>query len=387
MSELLIEHRGGLRALALMEQGSLVEYLEEEPAAGPQPEAIYLGKAVRVMKALNAVFVQLAPGVEGFLPFAEIPGGGQPRPGDRLLVQVKKPPQGGKAAYLTADILFPGSLLLLLPLGKAQHVSQRVAEEQERQRLLALAAELAPEGMALVMREESLRASGEELAEELQLLLGRWREVEARAALAAPPALLAPAPDLLQQLLREQRGRLQRILTDRPELLPPLELPVISQEAPFALHQVEEQLHKAMRRRQHLRSGATLVIDPCEAMTVIDVNSAQQSARKDHVNAVMAINREAAVEIARLLRLRAIGGIVLIDFIDPHSEEEREALAGYMRELLRADPVKTVVHGFTHLNFLEMTRRRQRRALPGERLRACPQCRGSGLVEEDALEA
>ena len=387
MSELLIEHRGGLRALALMEQGSLVEYLEEEPAAGPQPEAIYLGKAVRVMKALNAVFVQLAPGVEGFLPFAEIPGGGQPRPGDRLLVQVKKPPQGGKAAYLTADILLAGSLLLLLPFGKAPHVSQRVTDPEDKQRLLALAEALAPSGMALVMREESLRATLEEISAELQQLLARWQEVEARLATAQAPALIAPAPDLLDQLIREQGAKLQRVICDAPDRLPGLPLPVTKQDSPFALFGVEQKLSKALRRKQHLKSGASLVIDPCEAMTVIDVNSAQQSSRREHQSAVMAVNREAAEAIARLLRLRGIGGIVLIDFIDLPSDAEREALAAYMQELLRDDPVKTVVHGFTRLNFLEMTRRRQRRALPAQRLKACPRCRGLGTVEEDSLEA
>lgn len=387
MSELLVEQRGRLRALALLEEGQLLEYHEEAQEEGPRPEAIYLGRAARVMKSLNALFVQLGPGLEGFLPYAEIPGGTRPRPGERLLVQVKKPPQGGKAAYLTADILLAGSLMLLLPLSGAHHVSQRVEDAQDRQRLLALAQQLAPPGMALVMREESLRASREELAAELQQLLDRWQAAERHARQAEVPALVAPAPDLLSQLLREQRGQVTRILTDRPELLPPLHIPVLQQEAPFALHQVEEKLQRAMRRRQHLKSGATLVIDPCEAMTVIDVNSAQQSTRKAHQSAVMATNREAAAAIARLLRLRGIGGIVLIDFIDLHSDEEREALLAHMKELLRQDPVKTVVHGFTRLGLMEMTRRRQQRTLISQRLRLCPHCRGTGHTEEEGFEA
>lgn len=377
MSVLLVAHKEGQRHLALMSEGRLVEYAREAAGEGPQAEAVYLGRVSRVMKALDAVFVRLSGDTEGFLP---LPEGQKLRPGDPLLVQVKKPPTGEKAAFLTADIALPGQYVLLMPLGAQHHVSKRVEGEEERQALLALAARLSPPRMALVMRESSLGAGEEEIGEEIAGLLSLWRQIEEGARAASAPALLHAAPDRLSQMLRDAKPAPRKVISDRPLALSDPAVPVELADAPFALHDVEGQLHQALRRRQLLRSGASLVIDPCEAMTVIDVNSAQSTRGREKEQAVLRINLEAADAIARLIRLRGISGIILIDFIDMAQQDSRDALLRHLEAALKEDPVKTVVYGFTRLNMVEMTRRRATSALEGEALGRCPHCQGRGYL-------
>lgn len=386
MSQVLVQQGKSGREIALVEDGRLVEYRVDAGGQGPQPEAVYLGKALRVMKALNAVFVRIEEGTEGFLPFDEIPGQRQPRPGDRLIVQVKKPPTGGKAAYLSGDIGLVDSLLMLLPLSQGARVSRRVTDEAERARLTALARQLAPEGMGLVMREASLQAAPELLRERLDALLAQWQAIREQAETATAPSLLSAAPDSLQALLREIKQQPERLVSNAAEAMAGYGLPTEHADQPFALWDVKGQLLKALRRRQLLKSGASLVIDPCEAMTVIDVNSAQSLQGKDRDRLILRTNLEAAQAIARLLRLRRIGGIVLIDFIDMPSEADQQALLAALERALADDPVKTVVHGFTRLGMVEMTRRRSSEPLAAQTLRRCSHCGGRGYLEEESID-
>lgn len=382
MNQLLVYYDGAGREIALMEEGQLVEYHRDGRQGGLSSEDIYLGQVGRVMKNLAAAFVRLSRDSEGFLPFAEIPSGQVPRPGDAILVQVKKPPQGGKAAYLTASIALPGSLMILTPLSPARHVSKRVRDEAERQRLLALAGELAPEGTGLIMREDSQGRALSELLPEYERLRDTWAQVQLAAAQRSAPCPVLEAPDELTRLLREARVQPDRVLSNRPEALEGLPVPADFSEDPMRLFEVRGRLEKALRRKVHLKSGATLVIDPCEALTVIDVNTAQNVAGRDRARALRDTNVEAAQAIARLLRLRRIGGIVLIDFIDMDGAEDRALVLRALGEALERDPVKTAVHGFTSLGMVELTRKKSDTALAAQTLRTCPRCRGLGLVED-----
>lgn len=382
MNQLLVYYDGAGREIALMEEGQLVEYHRDGRQGGLSNEDIYLGQVGRVMKNLAAAFVRLSRDSEGFLPFAEIPSGQVPRPGDAILVQVKKPPQGGKAAYLTASIALPGSLLILTPLSPARHVSKRVRDEAERRRLLALAGELAPEGTGLIMREDSQGRALSELLPEYERLRDTWVQVQLAAAQRSAPCPVLEAPDELTRLLREARVQPDRVLSNRPEALEGLPVPADFSEDPMRLFEVRGRLEKALRRKVHLKSGATLVIDPCEALTVIDVNTAQNVAGRDRARALRDTNVEAAQAIARLLRLRRIGGIVLIDFIDMDGAEDRALVLRALGEALERDPVKTAVHGFTSLGLVELTRKKSDTALAAQTLRTCPRCRGLGLVED-----
>lgn len=352
MKQVLLRTKGAQPALALLEERRLVEYwaLNEDLAFGAG--AVYVGRAGRVMKGLNALFVSLAPGVEGFLPFDELVGP-RPAPGDSLLVQIKKPPQGGKAAYLSQDLALPGRLAMLLPFSKHAHASKRVAD---RKGLKQLAQRLCPADMGLVLRVHAQQASLPQIQAEIDSLLTAWRKLEHLAAQASAPALLQAAPGPLERLLRDEEPLPQLVLADDEKALASLPLPGRVAEDPFGLFGIEQQLKVALGRRVYLPSGGCLVLDPCEAALVIDVNTAQDSGKAG--NLALRTNVEAAREIARLLRLRRTGGIILIDFIDMADQAQRDQVQKALEEALQADRITSEVLGFTRLGLVEMTRKR-----------------------------
>ncbi|MDD3571816.1 MAG: ribonuclease E/G [Eubacteriales bacterium] len=375
MKELLIRSQGGKPAAALTDGGKLVAYFPLSPQPFISPEALFLGKAGRVLKNLEAMFVSLPGGTAGFLPFGEMPGGQRPGGGDSLIVQVKKPPQGKKAAFLTMGIALPGRLAVLLPESKVAHASTRL-EGVEKSALTRTAARLKPEGMGLVLRAAALNAEEKDILADIKVLQNTWQDIRQKAQTGPAPALLLPAPDPLARLLREEREAPSRILSDDLRAAQSLGIHVESSPDPFALYNIPHQLRQALKRRVYLPSGGTLVIDPCEAGTVIDVNTGRNSVRGQDI--ILKTNLEAAREAARIIRLRGVGGIVLIDFIDMKTEGHRERVLAAFEEAVKDDPVKTVAHGFTQLGILEATRKKAMPALQAQTLTPCSVCGGSG---------
>jgi len=375
VKELLIRSQGGKPAAALTDGGKLVAYFPLSPQPFISPEALFLGKAGRVLKNLEAMFVSLPGGTAGFLPFGEMPGGQRPGGGDSLIVQVKKPPQGKKAAFLTMDIALPGRLAVLLPESKVAHASTRL-EGVEKSALTRTAARLKPEGMGLVLRAAALNAEEKDILADIKVLQNTWQDIRQKAQTGPAPALLLPAPDPLARLLREEREAPSRILSDDLRAAQSLGIHVESSPDPFALYNIPHQLRQALKRRVYLPSGGTLVIDPCEAGTVIDVNTGRNSVRGQDI--ILKTNLEAAREAARIIRLRGVGGIVLIDFIDMKTEGHRERVLAAFEEAVKDDPVKTVAHGFTQLGILEATRKKAMPALQAQTLTSCSVCGGSG---------
>ena len=376
MTQLIIQYHSGQPRAALLSDRRLVEYFELNEDPAQNPEAVLLGRAGRVMKNLKAMFVQLPGQQEGFLPFDEMPPGVKVNPGDALIVQIRKPARGEKAAFLTMDIGLAGRLVMLLPKSAASHVSKRAGD---RGSLAPLAEKLRPQGMGLVLRASAEHAAEADIACEVEKHLSVWREIESKARLIKAPALLFPAPGPIERLMRDAQARPERAVTDDLERSAWFGLPQSFSDRPFALFQVEQQLQDARRRRVYLPSGGTLVLDPCEAATLIDVNTAKDT--KKNGDAWLRANIEAAAEIARLLRLRRVGGIILIDFIDMREESQRETMLQAMREALLHDPVTSEVLGFTRLGLLEMTRRKADVPLPAQRLTPCPRCHGTGLSD------
>ena len=353
---ILIRHEKGQREFALMDGKRLLHFGRDE-GGSIAAEQIYLGRVDRIVKGMEAAFVRLGGDVIGFLPFSECRE--KPRSGNKILVQVKKPPVGEKAAYLTEDIALAGRFVLLTPFTRRFAVSKKIEDEETRSRLSDLAARVAPEGMGLVMRTESAEAEEAAIAEDVEALKGSWEEVLRRRAETTEPGLLKGREDALLRLLRDEHGQIETILTDQPEEITGVSVPVQSCPNPFDLYNVSAKLEKSMNRKVWLDCGGYLVIDPTEAMTVIDVNSGKFTGNKTGTeNTFLKLNLEAAREIARLLRLRNIGGIVIIDFVDMQNEESREAVKNALEEALKDDPVKAVVHGFTSLGLVEMTRKK-----------------------------
>ena len=376
---LLIETHDGRRELALLRDKELLFFARDEEGA-VAAEQIYLGRADRMIKGVEAAFVRLGGDRTGFLPFSECQS--RPRSGDLLLVQVKKPPVGGKDAYLTTDLSLAGRFVILTPLTRRFAVSRRVEDENTRASLLDAARRLmAGRDGGLVMRAESVGQPDEALQAEIAELTARWEDVRRRAQ-SGFPGLLLGREDALSRLLRDERGGIDEILTPDPAALPLLPIPVAPCPRPFDLYSVRDKLRKSFQRRVWLPCGGYLVVDRTEAMTVIDVNSGKYAGAKSGTeNTFLKLNLEAAREIARLLRLRNIGGIIVVDFVDMQSQQSRDGVSRAMADALGDDPVKTVIHGFTALGLMELTRKKQE--ISESPLPLCPHCGGTGICQEE----
>ena len=352
---ILVEGEGKGRQIAVMD-GQKLLWLNEAPAGEIEAEQIYLGVVDRIVKGMEAAFVRLGGEKTGFLPFSECKKA--PRSGEKVLVQVKKPPVGDKAPYLTQDVALAGRYVILTPLSAHCAVSKKITEENTRQRLLAAAQRLCPENMGLVMRTESEDAKMEDMEEDAGRLLLEWKSIAEKSRCPAP-CLIQGREDALLRILRDEHGDVEEILTNAPQALPPLPLPVREAAQPFELYGVRAKAEKAMQRKVWLDCGGYLIIDRTEALTVIDVNSGKFTGAKSGTeDTFLKLNLEAARETARLMRLRNMGGIIIVDFVDMKNEESRQAVAEALADALRGDPVKTVVHGFTALGLMELTRKK-----------------------------
>lgn len=389
MSILLVQKDAqGVRA-AVMADGRLCAYRGSQGNAAIHEDQIFLGVVDRAIKGVSAVFVKLPNGEFGFLPTPS--GQKAPASGDRIIVQVRRPPNNAKKAFLTRDIALPGEHLVLLPLSCAVAVSSRVENAEDKQALRKLGRKIRPADMGVIMRLASLEADEESLHDEVAALTVQWQTIHSAANRISSPTLLWDGEDAIATLLQEEHGRLEYVLTNAPEVLPSaLPCPVRETENPFLLHTVDHKLERSCRRTVLMKSGASLVIDRCEAMTVIDVNSGMASGSRNISVTAEKVNHEAAREIARLLRLLGIGGMIVVDFIDMDTDEAREHLMEDMREHLKNDPVKAVVHGMTTLGLMEITRRRAHTPLAALRDIPCPHCAGTGILEtneEDDADA
>lgn len=352
---ILICHRDGQRRIAVMDGSRLLALRQD--AAGPQAEQIYLAVADRMVKGMEAVFVRIGGEQMGFLPFAECRE--KPRSGEKMLLQVKKPPVGEKAAYMTQDISLAGRYVILTPRSAVCAVSRKITDDAQRTSLLALARKAAPEGMGLVMRTEAADAPEAALCDEAAQLLARWQRILALSAEKSAPCLLEDREDALQRVLRDEHGVIEEILTDQADETSLHGLPMRHCPDAFAIYSVQAQWDKAHQRRVWLPCGGYLVIDKTEALTVIDVNSGKFTGGKAGAESTfLKLNLEAAEEIAHQARLRGMGGIILADFVDMQDESSRLKVQQALEAALRDDPVKCTVHGFTRLGLMEITRKK-----------------------------
>ena len=329
----------GPRFCAVSEDGRLVEYIPagSENAAGK----IVYGKVDRMMPGLGAAFVDIGRKKEGFLPLKENSESFTDPPfrsGDRILVQIRREETGNKGAMLSRDLTIPGSYLLLMPKNRHLGISARLRDPDTRARLLQTARRLSEDRFGLVMRGASAEAGEEKLREELEQLLCRWRSIQAGEGISENPE---------EELLRDYGPR-GIVRTEKVTELPA-----------DLLRQLKEAGHRQIR----LPHGGNIVIDRCEAMTVIDINSASDSGDGNRRESVLRTNLEACRETAVQIRLRNLSGILILDLIDMDLEEDRILVQQALEEALRSDRIKTVVHGYTHLGLMEMTRKRSRDAL------------------------
>ncbi len=389
MREIVLYEENGRRHAALLEEGALCEYrVSPLEASSSLAGAILKGRVERVLPGMDAAFVQAGLSKNGFLPFKEAGDSAkdqaerQLKAGQEVLVQVKKDPVGEKGAYLTRDITFPGTYVIFMPYSRFVGVSKRVQKEEERVALLSLGREIAPKDTGLVMRSAALGAGREEILLELDGLIDAWNEVEKRYPTEKAPKLLWQSPDPLTEMIREYQARGIGRITTNAEGLEAGGVNIQYQKDTDLLVSfgIAAQVEKALHRKVWLKSGGYLIFDLCEAMTVIDVNTGKFTGKKLLEETIFALNAEACQEIARQIRLRNLGGILIIDFIDMGEEQHRQALLEALKSELQKDRVKTVVHGYTSLGLVECTRKKTSPPLHETLTAPCPRCMGGGRI-------
>jgi ribonuclease G len=404
--EILINVTPQETRVAVAAGGAVQELLIEREASRGLVGNIYMGRVARVLPGMQSAFVEIGLERAAFLHVADIADGrkeGRPiekivAEGQPVLVQVAKDPIGSKGARLSTQISIAGRLLVYLPNDPHIGISQRIEDEGGRAALRERLRELAGAGEkgGFIARTLAEAASEEELRADLAYLRHLWQVIRERSLGAAPPQLLYQDLSLAQRVLRDMvspdtarvvidsRETWQKLAAFAGQYMPQVRgrIEHYTGERPlFELYDVETEIERALARKVELKSGGTLVIDQTEAMTTIDVNTGGFVGSRSFDDTVFKTNLEAAQAIARQLRLRNLGGIIVVDFIDMHSEEHRAAVLEEFRRALARDRTRMTVNGFTALGLVEMTRKRTRESLAHVLCEPCPACDGRGALK------
>ena len=404
--EILINVTPRETRVAVVATGIVQELLIERSSGRGLVGNIYMGRVARVLPGMQSAFIEIGLERAAFLHVADIWENREPgKPiekilaeGSPLLVQVVKDPIGSKGARLSTQISLAGRLLVYLPHDPHIGISQKIEDESGRAQLRDRLRELLPpeEKGGFIVRTLAEAANEEELAADLAYLRQLWATILTRSAGAQPPQLLYQDLSLAQRVLRDMVGaETARVLVDSrenhqklaafaqgymPQLVAKIEH--YAGERPlFELYNVEDEIERALSRRVELKSGGYLIIDQTEAMTTIDVNTGGYVGSRNFDDTIFKTNLEAAQAIARQLRLRNLGGIIVLDFIDMQSEEHRNAVLEEFKRALARDRTRITVNGFTGLGLVEMTRKRTRESLAHVLCEPCPTCGGRGEVK------
>ncbi|MEB3200952.1 MAG: Rne/Rng family ribonuclease [Synechococcaceae cyanobacterium] len=365
---------------------------------------VYLGTVENVLPGIDAAFVNIGESEKnGFIHITDLgplrlrKGGAgitellEPR--QKVLVQVMKEPTGSKGPRLTGNLTLPGRFLVLQPHGQGVNISRRINGENERNRLRALGVLIKPPGSGLLIRTEAEHIPEEQLIDDLEALLRQWEAIQQAAETATPPVLLNRDEDFVHRVLRDFfNPEVVRIVVDTAAALPRVQaflgadldsvLVELHDETTDILehHRVNAAIRDALKPRVDLPSGGYVIIEPTEALTVIDVNSGSFTRSANARETVLWTNCEAATEIARQLRLRNIGGVVVVDFIDMESRRDQLQLLEHFTQAVRHDTARPQIAQITELGLVELTRKRQGQNIYELFGRACPSCGGLGHV-------
>ncbi len=324
------------------------------------------------------------------------------RKGQEVLVQVSKESLGSKGARITSFISLPGRYLVYMPQAHHIGVSRRIRDERERDRLRQIVRGLRPPVGGFIVRTVAEGKGDEEFASDVQFLIRLWEQVQARHDQAAAPLLLHEERDLMFRVVRDLFSPdVDEFLVDTPaayakcreytsSLVPALasRVKLYEERVPiFEAYGIEKEIEKALRRRVWLKSGGYIVIDQTEALVAIDVNTGKYVGKRDFEQTVLKINLEAVGEVLRQIRLRDLGGLIIIDFIDMEREEHRQQVFRALKKVLAEDKARTNVLEISELGLVEMTRKRVRQDLLSLFCRPCPTCKGSGVVKSDVTLA
>ena len=377
------------------ETGALQQIIYERPQLSNRVNHIYKGVVKNVLPGMSAAFLDIGIGQNVYLNLKEQGQQKKVHVGEVLMVQVVKDAMLGKSARVTTDVSLAGHYMVLLPEDKQIYISKKITDPDLRQSLKDMAEPYLQRGVGFILRTAAMGASQEEIARDMAYLHQTWEYLQKRYKVAQNGTEIYGDADLWYRVIRDYMGpSVDAIMVDHrlaydelQQLLQagrfgkPVEVSLWNQkEDIFKVHGIEEQIDALLNHRIDLPSGGSLQIDQTEALTVIDVNSAHYSGKNEQAGQVAKrVNQEAAHMIARQLRLRNLGGIIICDFIDM-PKPDMDELVQLMNQLVKKDPIKTVVCGMTSLGLLEITRKRERQSVPSILFDACSSCGGTGHV-------
>jgi len=413
--------------IAIVEDGALAEFMIERSQERGIVGNIYKGKVARVLPGMQAAFVDMGLEKAGFLHVSDFSVGPEmvpsllssseeeilfeePRPvshhrlpierqlspGQEILVQVAKDPLGTKGARITSHITLPGRYLVFMPTTHHIGISRRIEDDKERKRLKEIALSLVSDKRGFILRTACEGRSKREIQGDLRFLAKLWQRIQQKADPAAAPALIHQDLDLIARTIRdfftvdthkvfidsvkEYRRAVDFVGQFMPRLKPRIAL--YTDPEPILDHfGIEEKVAKALERKVWLRSGGYITLERTEALTAVDVNTGRFVGKRDQEETILKTNLEATREVVHQLRLRNIGGLIIIDFIDMEKEANRKKVYEAFREAIKRDKARTKILKISPLGLVEMTRQRTRESLENMLLSSCPYCEGRGRIK------
>jgi len=407
--------------MAIVEDGLLAELVIETSLQGLCRGNIYKGKIVHLEPSLHAAFVDYGEARHGFLPFSEIhpdyyAQNRQENPQEpplripevikrnqEVLVQVEKEETGTKGAALTTYVSLPGRYLVLMPGSDGGGISRKIEREKERQKIKEVVQQLGvPKGMGLIVRTAGLGKNKSELGKDLHYLLGLWESILTKSKRMPAPSLIYQERDLVIRSIRDYfTPDIDEVLIDSKEVFNQAKdffravmprylnkIKLYGERRPlFSKYELEKQIEIIYGRIVHLKSGSSIVIDPTEALVAVDVNSGRATQGRNMEETAFKTNLEAGGEIARQLRLRDLGGLVVIDFIDMRDRKHKQEVERNLRNALKRDKARIEVGRISRFGILELSRQRLRPAVSERSFLPCTHCSGSGLVKSTEAAA
>jgi ribonuclease G len=417
-SELIINVTFNETRIAFLENGILVEFFIEKKNDNSMVGNIYKGKVVRIVPGMDAAFIDIGLEKSAFLYVGDIILDrmmyeeyddsdfpvhlnerieGVLEEGQELIVQVSREPIGQKGTRVTSKITLPGRLLVLMPGTEHIGVSRRIEQEDERKKLATmLKEEICPKGYGLIARTASEGKAKEELGADLNFLKRIWESIQERAKTSRAPSILHQDLGIIFRVIRDLHSHnLKKIIVDDAfvfervgdflkDYLPEegCEVVYFDEKDPiFEVFGIEVEIAKLLQKKIWLKSGGYIVLDYTEALTVIDVNTGRYLGRKDLEDTILRTNLEAVKEIAYQIRLRNIGGIIIVDFIDMERKESRETVFQALMDALKKDRIKTFAYPISELGLVQITRKRTRHNIVNLLTEVCPTCEGSGYIK------
>jgi len=385
MIELLVNKEKDRKIIAAIENGKLVEiYEENEKSQTERNEGnIYLGIVKDIIPGMQAAFIDIGTEKTSFIHVKDvIPQVDEKvskkieanikevvKPKQKMLVQIQKDSNDKKGARTSTHIKLTGKFVILMPNTNIVTISQKIVDEKEKERLLNIIKSNLPENTGAILRTAAEKKSEKEIAQDLQQLIRKWQKIKSKFdSLGDIPELLYTSPSIIEKIIldmpenrigkievndKKEYDEIKTILEDLQEENIKLEL----QQNLIEKYELEKQIEKSKQRKIWLNCGGFITIDATEALVAIDVNSGKFTGKSTLEETVYRVNYEATIEIAKQLRLRDIGGIIIIDYIDMQKQENKDKIEKLLRETLKQDRAKTQVEGFTKLNLMELTRK------------------------------